>query len=346
MKIVILAGGSGTRFWPRSVKERPKQFLSLTSHETMLQQTYRRYVRWLPEAEVYVVTAERYRSLTREQLPELPEERLILEPEQRDTGPCIAMTAYRFLAEGDDEVLVTMPSDHYTDEPEELIRALRKAESAAARKHTIVTLGVVPTRPETGYGYIRTSDIQSEEGLLEASSFIEKPNLGAAEELIQDPNVYWNSGIFVWKPSTIAHYMSLHQPFMWSMLTASDRSEASAYSLLPKISIDYAILEKADSIVTIPVKFKWDDVGIWTSLERIQKADSEGNIVNGQGEVHLEQTKDCIVYTDHQKTMILGVSDLIVVSTENGLLVCHKSEEQRIKTALQALNDKKEDTSE
>lgn len=337
MKIVILAGGSGTRFWPRSVKERPKQFLSLTSHETMLQQTYRRYTRLLPEADVYVVTAKSYRTLVEEQLPELPEDRLILEPEQRDTGPCIALTAHHFLARGDDEVLVTMPSDHYTDEPEELIGALRKAETAAARQHTIVTLGIVPTRPETGYGYIRTTEIRSEDGLLEASSFIEKPALDVAERLFRDPHVFWNSGIFIWKPSTIAHYMKLHQPFIWSLLSECNGDAASVYPTIPKISVDYAILEKADTIVTLPVRFKWDDVGIWSSLERIQKSDANGNIVNGRGYVHLESTTGSIVYTDHPRTMIIGVNDLIVVSTDDGLLVCHKSEEQRIKKALQAL---------
>ncbi|MEF3307221.1 mannose-1-phosphate guanylyltransferase [Paenibacillus sp. GYB003] len=337
MKIVILAGGSGTRFWPRSVKERPKQFLSLTSQETMLQQTYRRCARLLPESQLFVVTAKSYRSLVIEQLPELSEDRLILEPEQRDTGPCIALAAHFFLMRGDDEVLVTLPSDHYTDEPEELVGALRKAEKAADRRHTIVTLGVVPTRPETGYGYIRTSDVRLEDGLLEASSFIEKPALEVAERLIREPGVFWNSGIFVWKPSTIAHYMKLHQPLMWSLLAESGGDAERVYPMLPKISIDYAVLEKADQIVTLPVRFKWDDVGIWTSLERIQKPDDAGNIVNGSGSVLLDSTKDSIVYSDHSKTMVIGVNDLIVVSTADGLLVCHKSEEQRIKTALQAL---------
>ncbi|TNJ66578.1 mannose-1-phosphate guanylyltransferase [Paenibacillus hemerocallicola] len=337
MKIVILAGGSGTRFWPRSVKTRPKQFLSLTSHETMLQQTYRRYTRWLPEAEVYVVTAREYKTLVEAQLPELSGDRLLLEPEQRDTGPCIALTAQHFLSRDDDEVLVTMPSDHFTDEPEELVRALRIAAKAAERKTAIVTLGVVPTRPETGYGYIRTTEIVSEDGLLEASKFIEKPSLEVAEKLIRDSGVFWNSGIFVWKPSTIAHYMRMHQPFLWNMLTDRDGKAETTYSMLPKISIDYAILEKADSILTIPVKFKWDDVGIWTSLERIQQANEEGNILNGLGHVHAESTRNSIIYTDHPRTMVIGVNDLIIVSTEDGLLVCHKSEEQRIKSALQAL---------
>lgn len=337
MKIVILAGGAGTRFWPRSVKTRPKQFLSLTSHETMLQQTYRRSVRLLPEADVYVVTAKAYQSLVEAQLPELPEERLLLEPEQRDTGPCIALTAHHFLSRGDDEVLVTMPSDHFTDEPEELARALRLAEKAAEEGMKVVTLGIVPTRPETGYGYIRTTEAGSDGEVLEVSQFIEKPPLDVAQSLLRESGVFWNSGIFVWKPSTIAHYMRKHQPLIWSLVTDGNGPAESAYAMLPKLSVDYAIVEKANSIVTIPAKFKWDDVGIWTSLERIHEADAEGNILNGLGHVHVQSTTNSIIYTDHPKTMIIGVRDLIVVSTEDGLLVCHKSEEQRIKAALQAL---------
>jgi len=337
LKIVIMAGGSGTRFWPRSVNERPKQFLALTSSETMLQQTYRRFAHWMPEASIYVITTKQYESLVAEQLPELPESRLLLEPEQRDTGPCIALAAHHFLSRGEDDVMVTMPSDHFTEDTEELALALRKAGKAAENSHAIVTLGVKPTRPETGYGYIRTAEERTEDGLIKAHSFIEKPSLETAQVLIREPGVYWNSGIFVWRPSTIAYYMKLYQPHIWNALEQSSSVREGAYAALPKISIDYAILEKAETIYTVPVTFKWDDVGLWTSLARIQQADENGNIVRGSGQVHAESTTNSIIYTDHPKTMVIGVNDLIVVSTSEGLLVCSKSEEQRIKTALKAL---------
>lgn len=337
MKIVILAGGAGTRFWPRSVEHRPKQFLALTSDETMLQQTYRRFLQVLPADNVYVITAKRYRSLVEQQLPELKESRLLLEPEQRDTGPCIALAASHFLRQNDDEALVTMPADHFTEEPEELMAALRLAEEAAGRSRTIATLGIVPTRPETGYGYMRTAGRKSGETALEVTAFVEKPPLELAEALIRDPGVFWNSGIFVWKPTTIAHYMKLHQPAIWNALGDGGDDLADAYAKLPKISVDYAILEKAETIVTFPVRFKWDDVGIWTSLTRIQPTDADGNIVGGHGKAFVDSTSNSIIYTNHPKTMIIGVRDLIVVSTEDGLLVCHKSEEQRIKSALRAI---------
>lgn len=338
MKIVILAGGAGTRFWPRSVKERPKQFLALTSEETMLQQTYRRFRQTMPADHIYVVTAQCYEALVREQLPELAERNLLLEPEQRDTGPCIALTAHHFLTQEDDEVLATLPSDHYTENSEQLIRALLQAEQAAGRDKTIVTLGIVPTRPETGYGYMRTAEPRTYDGLLEVTSFIEKPRLELAETLIRDPGVFWNSGIFIWKPSTIAYYMQLHQPAIWNTVSGTDDQVADRYATLPKISVDYAILEKAETILTLPYRFKWDDVGIWTALERIQDVDADGNIVNGNGKIFVDSTTNSIVYTNHPKTLIIGVQDLIVVSTGEGLLVCHKSAEQRIKSALNAMD--------
>jgi mannose-1-phosphate guanylyltransferase len=332
-----MAGGAGTRFWPRSVKERPKQFLALTSEETMLQMTYRRFQQKLPQDRIYVVTAKCYESLVREQLPELSDRNLLLEPDQRDTGPCIALTALHFLQQGDDEVLVTLPSDHYTEDADELYRVLLQAERAAKRDRSIVTLGIVPTRPETGFGYIRTS-AQRSDGLLEVLTFIEKPKLELAESLIRDPGVFWNSGIFVWKPSTIGYYMELHQPDMWNRLAKSDAQLAEVYADLPKISIDYAILEKADMILTAPVRFKWDDVGIWTSLERIQQVNEQGNIIGGSGKAYVDSTTNSIVYTDRRKTLLIGVSDIIVVSTEEGLLVCHKSAEQKIKSAIQMMD--------
>lgn len=338
MKIVILAGGAGTRFWPRSVRARPKQFLSLTSEETMLQQTYRRCRRLLPEMEVYVVTARSYRSLVESQLPELPRERLLLEPEQRDTGPCIALVASRFLAQADDEVIVTMPSDHFTDEPEQLFDALIRAEREAVIGRTIVTLGVAPTRPETGFGYIRTEEAGpgTADGVLQVRQFVEKPTLETAQRLIREPGVYWNSGIFVWKPSTISYYMRRHQPALWKALEDGMPTD-EAYAALPGISVDYAVLEKADTILTIPVHFRWDDVGLWTSLARIRQTDDDGNLIDGAGHTHAESTRDSIIYSDHPQTLVIGVRDLIIVSTAEGLLVCHKSEEQRIKRALQTL---------
>lgn len=346
MKVVILAGGKGTRFWPRSVERKPKQFLALTSKETMLQTTYRRYAGWLPANSIYVVTTRAYRPLVEEQLPELASERIIEEPAQRDTGPCMALTAYRFLSEEDDEVIVTAPSDQYIPDALALQAALEKAEQGARQHLAIVTLGIVPSRPETGYGYIETAvhegQIEDEtrcpehlpsDGLLPVKRFIEKPSLPVAQQLISKPNIYWNSGIFVWRPSTIAYYMNIYQKSLWDQIAKPGPMTEQQYVQLPKLSVDYAILEKAETIWTVPVDFEWDDVGLWTSLERIQESDEEGNLL--QGDVYAHRSARNIVYTDNKPAIVIGAKDLIIVSTDDGLLVARKTEEQEIKTVLQ-----------
>jgi len=337
MKIIIMAGGQGTRFWPRSVKNKPKQFLTLTSEDTMLQQSYRRFARFLPLSSIYVLTTRQYSPMVAEQLPELKPEQLLLEPEPKDTGPCVALAALHFMTNGENEVLVTTPSDQYIPDAEGLWEALLQAEQIAQNGHSIVTLGIVPTRPETGYGYIETEEPKALGSAVLAKAFIEKPPLEKAKQLIQQKNMYWNSGIFIWKPSTIAYYMRQYQPEMWGALEGCGGQWELVYGSLPKISIDYAILEKASTIYTIPVAFEWDDVGIWTSLERVFGTDANGNITNG--DVHSAFTNNSIIYSEHHKAIVIGIEDMIVVSTANGLLVCHKSREQHIKAMLRLLED-------
>ena len=331
MKVVIMAGGEGTRFWPRSVKGKPKQFLPLVSGETMLQLTYNRFRQLLPAEKIYIVTMKAYLPLIKEQLPELAEDHMIMEPDRKDTGPCIALTALTFLNKEDDEVLVTTPSDHYVSDGDSLMKALLLAEQVAANDSAIVTLGIKPVRPETGYGYIETEESGYGDQVLSAKSFIEKPTLDKAIQLFNRSDMFWNSGIMIWKPSTISHYMATFQSGIWNILTQSSDLEL-AYAELPKISIDYAILEKADTIYTIPVTFAWDDLGAWTSLQRVHATDSAENIVFG--DVWLDDTSGSIIYGEGTKMIVAGVKDLIIVSTAHGLLVCHKSAEQRIKTML------------
>lgn len=334
MKIVIMAGGQGTRFWPRSVKHKPKQFLSLTSEETMLQQSYRRFAQWVPAASIYILTTREYSAMVKEQLPHLNTSQILLEPEPRDTGPCIALAALYFMTRGDNEVMVMTPSDQYIPNDKRLWDALIEAEEVAQESNVIVTLGIVPTRPETGYGYIETEEADGKGAVL-AKTFIEKPPLDKAIQLFHQKNMYWNSGIFIWKPSTIAYYMTRYQRDMWVSLQSCGGEWEKIYHRLPKISIDYAILEKASTIYTIPVHFEWDDVGSWTSLERIFEKDSKGNII--KGDVSTTHTENSIIYTENHRAVVIGIKDVIIVSTPDGLLVCHKSQEQQIKDVLKLM---------
>jgi Mannose-1-phosphate guanylyltransferase len=341
MIAVIMAGGKGTRFWPRSTAAKPKQFLTLASEEaTMLQQTYARFRSCLPEEKVYVAVSENYLPIVKAQLPELRKDNIIIEPEQRDTAPSIALTASFFMRLERDEVLITAPSDQYIPETEQLMETLRAAEQAAKTDGVVVTLGIVPTRAETGYGYIEALDNEEHaskygERIKEVKAFIEKPTKEKAEKLIELPNMYWNSGIFIWKPSTIATYMLKYQPQMWSIFEHKDEEFRLSYAQLPKLSIDYALVEKLERLYTIPIEFIWDDVGTWTSLERIFHTDDDGNLL--QGPVYPLAVRNSIIYTEQQQVVAIGVEDLIIVSTEEGLLICRKSDEQNVKNAIAAL---------
>lgn len=330
MNIVIMAGGRGTRFWPSSTESKPKQFLPLLTKRTMLQDTYDRFKQWLPASNIYVATSKSYISLVMEQLPELTLKHIIIEPDSRDTGPSTALTALTFLHQDDDDVIVMVPSDQYISDNIELSRTLHTAANEARTRRITVMLGIVPTRAETGYGYIRTYDNHGYSSLREVEAFIEKPNQDYAEKLIK-LGTYWNSGIFVWRPSTIEYLMTKHCPSIWQPLKKHYPEVSTIYSQLPKLSIDYAVIEKAKDLYVIPATFDWDDVGTWNAVRRHYGSDEHGNLLNGH--VRSLDSHGNIIFTDKQ-AIVIGVDDLIVVSTEEGLLVCHRSEEQRIKEML------------
>ncbi|TVX92110.1 mannose-1-phosphate guanylyltransferase [Paenibacillus agilis] len=331
MNIVIMAGGKGIRFWPKSTEHKPKQFLPLLSSRTLLQETYARYRQWLPASRIYVATTHAYSELVMEQLPECEPGQLIIEPCARDTAPCIALTALSFLHRNQDEPLAIVPSDQHVPHVNKLRDALYIATKEAAHHHYVVMLGLVPTRPETGFGYIRANEELSNNGLLPVSSFIEKPNLSTAQQLIHTPRTYWNSGIFVWRPSTIAHLMEKHCPSIWKPLAEAYPSTNEIYPLLPKLSVDYAIMEHASQLYVLPVDMEWDDVGTWNAVKRYYDEDEAGNVA--QGNIRSLDAHNNIIFSD-KEAVVIGASNLIIISTEDGLLVCHQSEEQRIKEVM------------
>jgi len=331
-----MAGGKGTRFWPRSVERVPKQFLSFVAGETLLQQTFARFRRLVPDHRLFVAAPRAYMPLVTGQLPELLPEQLIIEPEQKDTAAAIALTAHTMLARDDDAPIVFVPADQFIQDEVRFLAAIESAAQAAQAPRAIVTLGIRPDRPDTGFGYMELEpDSSSQPASFEppfqvhrVARFLEKPDAATAVQLLARSGVLWNSGIFVWRPSTIAYHMMLSAPELWQPLADYPNDTAAAYAAMPKLSIDYAVMEKAGQIHCIPVDCGWDDIGSWSAFRRHLPADGSGNVT--QGPVRLPHSEGNTVYTETE-TLLIGVSDLIVVSTPHGLLVCHRSEEPRLK---------------
>lgn len=332
MNIMIMAGGKGTRFWPRSVKTIPKQFLSFGSGPTLIQQTVDRFRRLVPDERLFIAAPTAHVPLVINQLPSLSTEQIFTEPEQKGTAACIAYAAYSMLAKGDDRPIVFVPADQYIADDDIYLAAIEQAAEAAAADNSIVTLGIRPDRPDTGFGYMELEAEETEEdagdALHKVKRFLEKPNAATAEMLIKQHNVYWNSGIVAWRPSSIMHHIGLREPALWQPFIDHEGDAALAYANIPELSIDYAVLEKTDEIRCIPIDCGWDDIGSWAAFRRHHASDSFGNVA--QGAIRLFESEGNTVYSETE-TLLIGVSDLIVVSTPHGLLVCHRSEEPRLK---------------
>ncbi|WP_202113257.1 mannose-1-phosphate guanylyltransferase [Paenibacillus sp. MMS18-CY102] len=343
-----MAGGKGTRFWPRSVQSMPKQFLSFGTGPTLIQQTYDRFRQLTAVDQLFVAAPLAYMPLVYEQLPALPPEQAFVEPEQKDTAACIAYVAHRMLLFGDDRPIVFVPADQWITDETSFLTAIAHAAEAARQPRAIATLGIQPTRPDTGYGYIELAMEEEGHALASTSSstpepshahrvarFLEKPDAQKAIELLKQPHVYWNSGIFIWKPSSIAYHMASSVPKLWQQLEQFPDNIAAAYAGMPKLSIDYAVMEKASEIRCVPVDCGWDDIGSWAAFRRHFLQDSRGNVAHGP--VHLLESDGNTVYAETE-TLLIGVQDLIVVSTPYGLLVCHRSEEPRLKQWLTTIS--------
>ncbi len=270
------------------------------------------------------------------QLPGFRPEQTIIEPEQKDTAAAIAFTAHSMLARDDDAPIVFVPADQFIHNEFRFLAAIDRAAQAAQEPRAIVTLGIRPSRPDTGFGYMELealplSDYEAPDAdfhVHRVARFLEKPDAATAVQLLSKPNVLWNSGIFVWRPSTIAYHIALSAPQLWKPLEDYPDNPSSAYAAMPKLSIDYAVMEKAESIWCIPVDCGWDDIGSWSAFRRHMPQDSSGNVQ--QGPVRLVDSEGNTIYAETE-TLLIGVSDLIVVSTAHGLLVCHRSEEPRLK---------------
>ena len=342
--LVIMAGGVGSRFWPMSTPECPKQFIDVMGcGRTFIQLTVDRFEGVVEPQNVWVVTSEKYAGLVKEQLPQLPEGNILLEPCRRNTAPCIAYVAWRIKKQDPQANLVVAPSDHLVLNPEEFRKVVLRALDFTAETDAIVTLGMKPTRPETGYGYIQADHSAASlrnKGIFRVDSFREKPNLETAKEYIKHKEYYWNSGIFVWSVNTIVNALRIYQSeiadIFENLLPVLGTSKEQAainkeFPKCPNISIDYAVMEKADEIFVMPADFGWSDVGTWGSLITLANRDAQGNAVVGEN-VQLYETRNCMVHTSQERRVVIqGLDGYIVAEKDNTLLICKLSEEQRIK---------------
>ena len=339
--VVIMAGGVGSRFWPMSTPEYPKQFIDVMGcGRTMIQMTVERFSVICPMSNFWVVTSEPYVQMVKEQLPEIPVENILAEPCARNTAPCIAYACWKIKEKDPSANIVVTPSDALVLDVEEFRRIVREALEFTAEGKRIVTLGIKPTRPETGYGYIAALDALEGSEICAVESFREKPSLDVAKEYLAAGNYLWNAGIFVWNVSTIVESLRAFAPSIAQKMDQmapvffTEREAAVVGEVFPtceKISIDYAVMEKADYIYTFPSDFGWSDVGTWGSLWTLLPHDENGNAVVGSN-VHLYDCKGCIVHAPQAESVVLeGMEDCIVVEREGRLLVCRLCEEQRIK---------------
>jgi len=348
---VIMAGGKGERFWPKSRTNLPKQFLNISGSKSMIQQTISRLEKLIDISHIFIVTNELYAELIRAQIPSLPAENIIIEPIGKNTAPCLGVASIIIEEKFPDSTMVVLPSDHIIENVEGFINIIKTAVEVAQLNGNLVTLGVQPTYPETGYGYIESLDQKlqiNEMDVFRVRQFVEKPDYDTAKSYLDAGNFYWNSGIFIWKTKVIRQYIQEFMPDMHDVLETmkaafkeSDRDEVikKEFIRMPDQSIDYGIMEKANNIYVIPCIFGWDDVGSWTALDRINERDENGNVIKGN--ILNLDTKRCIIESNGKLIATLGIEDLIIVETEDVTLICSKDKAQEVKLLLKELRAQK-----
>lgn len=346
-----MAGGVGSRFWPASRVSRPKQFLDIMGvGKSLIQLTYERFLKLVPKENVFIVTNKLYRDLVKEHLPDLTDNQILCEPSRNNTAPCVAYTSFKLHNLNPNANFIVAPSDHIILKEEAFITQLQKALAFTDANEALVTLGISPTRPDTGYGYINF--IQSEQpsdGVFKVAAFKEKPNLEVAKQYVEDGNYLWNAGIFIWKASSILNAFEQHSNEIFQILGKgkeqynTDTEQAfidEHYPTTPNISVDYAIMENADNIYTLPSNIGWSDLGTWASLHAESTKDAQQNVIKCE-KIYVDETTNCLVRAPKDKLVVVsGLKDYIVVDEDDILLIYPKSKEQQIKAVSKAVKAK------
>ncbi|MGQ0612156.1 MAG: mannose-1-phosphate guanylyltransferase [Planctomycetaceae bacterium] len=347
--VVVLAGGAGTRFWPAGRRMRPKQLLPVAGGTTMLAQTLERCAPLAPPARTYIVTNEVQLSSTRRECPSVPPEQVLPEPAMRNTAAAIALAAERIRARAGDGVMAVVPADHVIRPLDLYVATMRAAIARAAGTDSLLTVGIRPTGPATGYGYIELgSKIDERDGhpIYRVQSFKEKPDAATAQAFLASGRYVWNSGAFVWRVRTFLDALARHLPGHSDVLRALAGYAAAAaeipravYARFESIPVDIGILEKADNVEVVPGTFEWDDVGSWLAVGRLNPRDAEGNVVRGGRHIGLD-TRNCIVMADGHLVATIGLENLIVVHTPDATLVCPKHRAEDVRQIVKLLEEK------
>lgn len=343
---ILMAGGVGSRFWPVSTPDFPKQFHDmLGTGETLLQKTFSRLSKLIPSENILILTNERYNDLVLNQL-NIDQEQVILEPKMKNTAPCILYASLKILKKNPEAQVIVAPSDHWIEDESLFLEHLKQSFMFCKNNDALMTLGIHPTHPNTGYGYIEF-DKNDSNTIKKVKQFREKPNFETAQKFVNSGNFLWNAGIFVWSVQSIINSFSIHQPEMFSLFKKGEKwynTEGEKqfieenYPKAENISIDYAILEKAQNVFVLPSDFDWNDLGTWGSLyEKLQKNEENNVVINAN--VIAENAENNMIRTQKGKKVVLkGLNDFIIVETENTLLIYPKSEEQNIKITVQNNN--------
>ncbi len=337
---VIMSGGVGSRFWPFSKEQKPKQFLDFFgTGRSLLQSTFDRFKKIVPVENIFIVTNDAYAEITRQQLPELSDSQILKEPMRRNTAPCVAFACYRIRAIDPNANIVVAPSDHLILKEDQFIADIKKGLEFVAKNPVLLTLGIKPSRPETGYGYIQVSE-EHIDGIHKVKTFTEKPDRELAQKFYESGEFVWNSGIFLWNVNTILEAFKNYLPDVFNKFnegkdlfnTPKEKEFIDAcFPVCPNISIDYGIMEKAENVYVITSDFGWSDLGTWGSLHEMAEKDENNNASLNCKALYFESYGNIVAMSDGKVVVVQGLEDYIVAESDNALLICKKSEEQRIK---------------
>lgn len=345
---VIMAGGVGSRFWPRSKEKKPKQLIRIFGENTMIQDTVKRLDGLVKNENIFVITNKIQKLRVKEQLPQLPEENIIDEPFGKNTAACIALASIIIKKKNPEAVTITLPADHLIKDDQAFRDCLQCAAQFAYESKGLVTIGITPTRPETGYGYIQYDEKEVSKNIYRVLTFAEKPNLSTAKDFIESGDFLWNSGIFIWRIDTILEEFEKHLPEHFEGIVKVEKTIGTVefekelvqvYGQLKSISIDYGIMEKAKAVYLTKADFYWNDVGNWEAVYEISEKNNEGNAI--LGDVYAANTFDSYLFSPKKFTAVIGVSNLIVIDTNDSLLICNRDNAQDVRQVVDYLKMKK-----